>query len=97
MFTHVGAAAPERVTAIDNHWIWQEGTERLTKELLQIRKGKIAIPDKPGLGIEIDMDQVAKANEKYNNMGLGARNDAVAMQYLIPGWTFYNKRPCLVR
>lgn len=97
MFTHVGAAAPGRVTAIDTHWIWQEGTERLTKEPLQIRKGKIAIPDKAGLGIDIDMDQVGKAHEMYKNMGLGARNDAVAMQYLIPGWTFDNKRPCLMR
>jgi len=97
MFSHVGAAAPGRVTAIDTHWIWQEGTERLTREPLQIRKGKITIPDQPGLGIDIDMDQVAKAHEMYKNMGLGARNDAVAMQYLIPGWTFDNKRPCLVR
>jgi glucarate dehydratase len=30
-------------------------------------------------------------------MGLGARNDAVAMQFLIPGWGFDAKRPCLVR
>jgi glucarate dehydratase len=30
-------------------------------------------------------------------MGLGARDDAAAMQFLIPDWTFDNKRPCLVR
>ncbi|WP_228143465.1 hypothetical protein, partial [Acinetobacter baumannii] len=29
--------------------------------------------------------------------GLGARNDADAMQFLIPNWTFNNKKPCLVR
>ncbi len=97
MFTHVGAAAPGKVTAIDTHWIWQEGTERLTKEPLQIRKGMIAIPDKPGLGIEIDMGQIEKAHELYKNMGLGARDDATAMQFLIPNWKFDNKRPCLVR
>ena len=38
MFTHVGAAAPGRVTAIDTHWIWQDG-QRLTKEPLQIEGG----------------------------------------------------------
>jgi glucarate dehydratase len=97
MFTHVAAAAPGEITAIDTHWIWQEGIERLTKEPLTIVDGHISIPDKPGLGIEIDMDQVSKANEVYNNMGLGARDDSVAMQYLIPNWTFNNKRPCLVR
>ncbi|ATZ95653.1 MULTISPECIES: glucarate dehydratase [Dickeya] len=97
MFTHVAAAAPGRITAIDTHWIWQEGNQRLTKEPLQIVGGMVEVPKKPGLGVELDMDQVMKAHELYKNMGLGARNDAVGMQYLIPNWTFDNKRPCLVR
>lgn len=97
MFTHVAAAVPGKVTAIDTHWIWQEGIERLTKEPMLIKDGHIQIPDKPGLGIEIDMDQVMKAHEVYMKEALGARDDAMAMQYLIPGWKFDNKRPCLVR
>ncbi|MBV8037221.1 glucarate dehydratase [Roseateles sp.] len=96
MFTHVGAAAPGKVTAIDTHWIWQDG-QRLTKEPLQIKNGQVTVPDKPGLGIEIDLDQLEQAHQVYCSMGLGARDDAVAMQYLIPGWTFNNKRPCMVR
>jgi glucarate dehydratase len=96
MFTHVAAAAPGRITAIDTHWIWQDG-QRLTKEPLLIRDGLLTVPERPGLGIEIDMDQVMKANELYKTHGLGARDDAIAMQFLIPGWTFDNKRPCLVR
>jgi glucarate dehydratase len=96
MFTHVGAAAPGKVTAIDTHWIWQDG-QRLTKEPLKIENGAIRVPAKPGLGIEIDMGEVEKAHQAYRNMGLGARDDAQAMQFLIPGWTFNNKRPCLVR
>jgi glucarate dehydratase len=43
------------------------------------------------------MDQVMKAHELYLKHGLGARDDAIAMQYLIPDWTFDNKRPCMVR
>ncbi|SLM64356.1 MULTISPECIES: glucarate dehydratase [Dickeya] len=97
MFTHVAAAAPGQITAIDTHWIWQEGNQRLTKEPLQIVGGKVDVPKRPGLGIELDMEQVMQAHERYKNMGLGARNDAVGMQYLIPGWAFDNKRPCLVR
>ncbi|NWD74339.1 glucarate dehydratase [Pseudomonas gingeri] len=96
MFTHVAAAAPGEITAIDTHWIWQDG-QGLTKDPLQIVDGFIQVPQKPGLGIELDMDAVAKAHECYKNMGLGARDDAVAMQFLIPGWSFNNKRPCLVR
>ena len=96
MFTHVAAAAPGEITAIDTHWIWQDG-QRLTKAPLQIVDGCVQVPKKPGLGVEVDMDQVAKAHELYKGMGLGARDDSVAMQFLIPGWTFDNKRPCLVR
>ena len=96
MFTHVGAAAPGRVTAIDTHWIWQDG-QRLTREPLQIAGGMVEVPGKPGLGVELDMVEVTKANALYDQHGLGARNDAAAMQYLSPGWTFDPKRPCLVR
>ncbi len=97
MFTHVGAAAPGKIAALDTHWIWQEGQERLTKEPFKIVGGMVTVPDKPGLGVEIDMDQVEKAHQVYQKMGLGARNDAIAMQYLIPNWQFNNKQPCLVR
>jgi glucarate dehydratase len=96
MFTHVAAAAPGEITAIDTHWIWQDG-QRLTKAPLQIVDGCVQVPKKPGLGVELDIDQLAKAHELYKGMGLGARDDSVAMQFLIPGWKFDNKRPCLVR
>ncbi len=96
MFTHVGAAAPGRVTAIDTHWIWQDG-QRLTKEPLQIVGGQVAVPKKPGLGVELDMAEVEKAHQLYKQHGLGARDDAVAMQSLIPGWKFNPKRPAFDR
>ncbi|MDE3738098.1 glucarate dehydratase [Pseudomonas resinovorans] len=96
MFTHVAAAAPGKITAIDTHWIWQDG-QRLTREPLRIKGGKVAVPQKPGLGVELDMDELAKAHALYKSKGLGARDDAIAMQYLVPNWTFNNKRPCLVR
>jgi glucarate dehydratase len=96
MFTHVGAAAPGKVTAIDTHWIWQDG-QRLTKEPLRIEGGFVQVPKRPGLGIELDMAEVEKANALYRQHGLGARDDAIGMQYLIPGWTFDPKRPALVR
>jgi len=96
MFTQVAAAAPGKVTAIDTHWIWQDG-QGLTKEPLQIVGGHVQVPTKPGLGVELDMAAVEKAHQLYLQHGLGARDDATAMQYLIPGWKFDNKRPCMVR
>ena len=96
MFTHCAAAAPGKVTAIDTHWIWQDG-QSLTKTPLQIRGGYVDVPAQPGLGIELDMDAVQAAHRLYLQHGLGARDDAVAMQYLVPGWKFNPKMPCLVR
>jgi len=96
MFTHVAAAAPDPITAIDTHWIWQDG-QRLTQAPLRITGGRIALPDKPGLGVELDEGEVERAHRLYLEHGLGARDDAVAMQFLIPGWKFDRKRPCLVR
>ena len=96
MFTHVGAAAPGKVTAIDTHWIWQDG-QGLTKEPLQIKNGHIAVPQTGGLGVELDMTKVEAAHQLYLQHGLGSRDDATAMQYLIPNWKFDNKQPCLVR
>ncbi len=96
MFTHVGAAAPGKVTAIDTHWIWQDG-QRLTKEPLQIVGGHVQVPKKPGLGVELDRAEVEKAHRLYQQHGLGARDDAIAMQALIPNWKFDPKRPAMDR
>ncbi|MEP7281257.1 MAG: enolase C-terminal domain-like protein [Rubrivivax sp.] len=96
MFTHVAAAAPGRVTAIDTHWIWQDG-QHLTTQPLQIEAGRVRVPSTPGLGVSLDPDAVERAHRLYLQHGLGARDDAVAMQALVPGWSFDPKRPCLVR
>jgi len=96
MFTHVGAAAPGRVTAIDTHWIWQDG-QRLTKQPLPIEEGMLRLPGRPGLGVELDPDALEKAHQCYRKLDDGGRDDAAAMQFLVSGWAFDNKRPCLVR
>lgn len=96
MFTHVAAAAPGEITAIDTHWIWQDG-QALTKNPLRIIAGQIEVPTAPGLGIEIDMDALESAHQIYLEHGLGSRDDSRAMQFLVSGWSFDSKRPALDR
>jgi glucarate dehydratase len=96
MFTHVAAAAPGEIAAIDTHWIWQDG-QRLTKEPVRIQHGRLPVPGAPGLGIEADLEQIQAAHRIYEQMRLGERDDSAAMQFLVPGWAFDPKRPCLVR
>jgi glucarate dehydratase len=69
----------------------------LCREPFAIKAGLLEVPERPGLGVEIDMARVEAAHRLYQAHGLGARDDAVAMQFLIPGWTFEAKKPCLVR
>ena len=97
MFTHVAAAAPGKITAIDTHWIWQEGQERLTREPLPIVGGQVAVPERPGLGIEPDMARIEQAHLLYKKVAAGARDDAMAMRYLFPDWTYDPKRPSYAR
>jgi glucarate dehydratase len=97
MFTHVAAAAPGEITAIDTHWIWQEGRERLTREPLRIVGGEVAVPRAPGLGIEPDYARISAAHVLYKKVAASARDDAMAMRYLVPGWTYHPRRPSLGR
>jgi glucarate dehydratase len=96
MMTHVAAAAPGAITAVDTHWIWQDG-QHLTRNPLEIRDGRIEVPKRPGLGVELDMEAIERAHELYTSKALGARNDAAQLECLIPNWKFDPKRPCLVR
>jgi glucarate dehydratase len=96
MFIHVAAAAPGAITPIDTHWIWQDG-QRLTRNPLTIRNGTVDVPQKCGLGVDVDLEAVDRAHALYETMNLGSRDDAAAMQFLIPNWRFDPKRPCLQR
>ena len=96
MFTQVGAAAPGEITALDTHWIWQDG-QRLTAEPPVIADGHVAVPERPGLGVELDEAALEAAHQLHRALPAGSRNDAMAMQYLVPGWAFDPKRPALMR
>jgi glucarate dehydratase len=96
MFTHVAAAAPGEITAIDTHWIWQDG-QRLTTTPVELADGHLTVPTAGGLGVTLDEERVAAAHELHETKALGARDDAAAMRLLLPGWTFDPKRPALER
>ncbi|MFE3826325.1 enolase C-terminal domain-like protein [Streptomyces sp. NPDC059092] len=97
MMAHCGAAAPGEYNALDTHWIWQEGLERLTVEPPRIVGGEVTVDDTPGLGVELDMDRLLAAHELYVEKNLSGRDDAAAMRFLVGNWEFDSKRPCLVR
>ncbi len=95
-FAQVGAAAAGQPAPLDTHWIWQDG-QNLLEDTPEIRGGRLQVPEGPGLGVHLNMDRVMEANALYNRLPSHDRDDSMAMQYLIPGWKYDHKKPCLVR
>lgn len=95
-FAQVGAAAVGEPAPLDTHWIWQDGQD-LLEDTPRILNGKLQVPEGPGLGVHLRWDRVRQANGLYNRLPSHDRNDATAMQSLIPGWIYDHKKPCLVR
>lgn len=95
-FAQVGAAAVGEPAPLDTHWIWQDGQD-LLEDAPKIVGGKLQVPRGPGLGVRLNMERVMEANALYDKLPSHDRDDAAGMQYLIPGWKYDHKRPCLVR
>lgn len=85
--THLGAALPELTYALDTHYPWQQD-EIIVGGKLPIRDGDAALPDGPGLGVELDREALARAHERYRACGLLRRDDEIEMQKREPGWRF---------
>ena len=97
MFTHVAAAAPGKITAIDTHWIWQDG-QRLTTEPLQDRRRQGEGARSARVSASRSTWRRSRRRTRCIRSTASARaTTRMAMQYLIPNWKFDNKRPCLVR
>lgn len=94
MFAQVAAAALGAVTAVDTYWILA-GWGQLTREPLRIIDGAIDVPSRPGFGVEPDFERIEHEHWHYQRIGVVARDDSAAMQFLSPGWRFDPKRPCL--
>ncbi|MER8236335.1 glucarate dehydratase family protein [Streptomyces sp. NPDC094049] len=88
--THVGAAIPELTYAADTHTPWSCGVDVLA-EPLTIEGGAVAVPDRPGLGVRLDPDALARLHENYLSCGIRERDDTAYMRTFDPAYE--KKRP----
>lgn len=96
LYAQVAAEAPGNITAIDTHFIWQDG-QQLCDDALSIKNGYVDIPKRPGLGITINLSKLKAAHEVYKKLKNHDRDDTLAMQYLISNWQFNPNQPALIR
>jgi len=84
---HLGAALPHLPYALDTHYPWQSD-EVITGGRFKFEEGSVAVPNEPGLGIELDRASLARLHQNYLDCGLTRRDDEVEMQKVVPGWKF---------
>lgn len=86
--THVAAASPNLTFACDTHYPWQtERDEIVAGGRLRFENGCVAIPDKPGLGVQLDYDQLARGRERYEKIPFRKRDDEAEMRkHVDPDW-----------
>jgi glucarate dehydratase len=86
--THVAAATPQMTYACDTHYPWQRASDEIVEGgRIPIIDGMIAVPEKPGLGVTLDYDQLARGRERYERCGYRTRDDAHEMRKRIdPNW-----------
>jgi glucarate dehydratase len=86
---HAAAAAPHILYACDTHYPWQtEKDEVIVGGRVKFVDGCVPLPDKPGLGIEVDFDQIARGEERYRKLPYRKRDDETEMRkHVDPNWT----------
>ena len=85
---HVAAATPHLTYACDTHYPWQQEKDEIVDGgRVKIEGGCVKIPDKPGLGVELDYDQVARGKERYEKCPYRKRDDELEMRkHVDPEW-----------
>lgn len=89
--TQLGAAMPNLSYALDTHYPWQ-WEEIIVGGRMKIEDGFVALPNGPGLGVELDHAALARAHDNYLRCGLKERNDEPEMQKKVPSWKFMATR-----
>ena len=85
--SHVAASVPNLSYACDTHYPWQEPDEEIIKGgKVPIANGCVTITTAPGLGVELDRDQLARLHEQFLSCGLRQRDDVGLMRKYRPDW-----------
>ena len=88
IMTHAAAASPHLTHTCDTHYPWQtERDEVVLGGRVPIVNGEVRIPDRPGLGVDLDYDQVARGVERYHKLPYRKRDDEAEMRkHVDPEW-----------
>ena len=85
---HVAAATRHLTYACDTHYPWAQAKDEVVAGgRVPIVNGCVRIPNKPGLGVELDRDQLARGCERYARCRYRKRDDEAEMRkHVDPQW-----------
>jgi glucarate dehydratase len=85
---HAAAAAPMLSHACDTHYPWQTNVDEVVAGgRVRFVNGSVPVGDKPGLGVELDYDQLAKGRERFQKLPYRKRDDEAEMRkHVDPNW-----------
>jgi glucarate dehydratase len=83
---HLAAATPHLTYACDTHYPWKT-QDVIVPGALTFDGGSVPVPSGPGLGIELDRDQLRTLHEQYVTCGVRRREDTAYMQSIDPSFT----------
>ena len=88
IMAHASAACPHLTYASDTHYPWQTGLDEVVLGgRVPIVNGCVEITSKPGLGVDLDYDQLARGRERYAKLTYRKRDDEAEMrQHVDPNW-----------
>ena len=84
--THVAASIPNLTYACDTHYPWQE-EEVVEGGRIAFENGAVRVPDRPGLGVELDRRKLAELHQQYLGCGVRNRDDLKQMRRYDPSFT----------
>jgi glucarate dehydratase len=84
---HLAAAIPNLTYACDTHYPWQS-EDVIVGGKMRIKDGAVVVPDRPGLGVELDRAALERLHQQYLKCGLVKRDDEVEMKKIDPSWEF---------
>jgi glucarate dehydratase len=89
IMAHAAASSPHLTHACDTHYPWQsEADEVIEGGRVKFTRGTVPIPDRPGLGVKLDYDQLERLKERYRKLPYRKRDDTEEMRkHVDPTWT----------
>lgn len=85
---HLAGATKNIDYACDTHWPWKNPEDDvIVGDPFSFEGGSVEVPTRPGLGVELDRERLARLHQRYLDCGIRNRDDTGYMQKFNPDYS----------